>query len=164
MEALHARHAGLVRHIAFRVLRNRTLAEDAAQDAFLDFWRTSGNFDATRASISTWLCVLAHRRAVDLARREARRRATDGSAVALDPESYIFDETVVLEGERRRVRRAVAELSARDRDLIELSYYGGLTRSQVAERTGLPLGTVKRAIFDALAQLQRTLAASLEPA
>lgn len=164
METLHGRHADLARAVAFRVLRSRALAEDAAQDAFLDLWRTAGRFDVSRSGVRTWLCVLAHRRAVDLARREARRRVADGASAGLDPRSYVLEEVVVLESERLRVRRAVGKLSARNRQLIELSYYGGLTQSQVADRMGLPLGTVKSATFNALAHLRRALAASLPDA
>jgi RNA polymerase sigma-70 factor (ECF subfamily) len=159
METLHARHAGLVRTVAFRVLRDHTLAEDAAQDAFLDLWRSAAGFDPDRASVRTWLCVLAHRRAVDLARREARRRLADGAAAGLDPQSYVLEEIVVLESERRRVRTALLQLTERNRRLIELMYVGGLTQSQAADRLGLPLGTVKSATFHALAQLRGLLAA-----
>jgi RNA polymerase sigma-70 factor (ECF subfamily) len=159
MESLHLRHAGLARHIAFRALRNHVLAEDAAQDAFLDLWRTADRFDADRASVRTWLCLLVHRRAVDLARREARRRIADGAVAVLDADSYVLEETVVLESDRQRVRAALDHLNARNRELIELSYYGGLSQSQVAARMGLPLGTVKSATFTALAQLRTVLAA-----
>ena len=165
MKTLHARHAGLARHVAFRVLQNHVLAEDAAQDAFLDLWRTADRFDRARAGVRTWLCVLAHRRAVDLARREARRRVADGAAAGLDPHSYVLEETLVLESERQRLRAALEHLDARNRELIELSYYGGLTQSQVAARMGMPLGTVKSATYAALAHLRRVLTAAVpEPA
>lgn len=153
------RHGGLARAVAFRVLRNPTLAEDAAQEAFVDLWRTAAIFDAGRASVRTWLCVLVHRRAVDLARREARRRIADGTAAELDVDSYSFDDTVVLESERRRIRVALDELNARNRRLIELSYFGGLTQREVAEEMDLPLGTVKSSIFQALGHLRTALAA-----
>jgi RNA polymerase sigma-70 factor (ECF subfamily) len=157
---LHDRHASVARAIAFRTLRDRTLAEDAVQEAFVDLWRTAGRFDPARSSVRSWVCVLAHRRAVDLARREARRRLADGSADGLDSLSYSAEEVVLLRHDRLRVQAALRQLSGGHRELLELAYYGGLSQSQLAERFGLPLGTVKSRMFEAL----RRLGAALAPA
>lgn len=157
LAVLHSRYAGLARGLAFRVLSDRDLAEDAAQEAFVDLWKTAKTFDPDRSSVRSWICVLAHRRAVDLARREARRRLADGSAGELDNESYSTEEVVMLRLEQRSVRDALDELNDRHRELIELAYYGGLTQSQLAQRFDLPLGTVKSRMFEALRRLGTTL-------
>ena len=157
---LHRRHAGIARGVAIRVLRDRDLAEDAVQEAFVDLWKTAKAFDPDRSSVRGWICVLTHRRAVDLARREARRRAGDGHVEVLDEASYSAEDAVMLRLEQRRVRAALEQLNARHRQLLELAYYGGLTQSQLAERFDLPLGTVKSRTFEAL----RRLAAALGPA
>ena len=157
MEVVEARHRQLAVGVAYRVLRDPTLAEDAAQETMVHVWRTAARFDSTRGSLRTWVCVLAHRRAVDLVRKETRRRIADGTAASLDPESYAFDELVILASERRRVREALKELGGRNRQLIELAYFGGLTQSEVAEHVGLPVGTVKSATFYALRKLRHTL-------
>ena len=157
MELVERRHRTHAMGVAHGVLRNSTLAEDAVQEAMLHVWRTAARFDASRGSLRTWICVLAHRRAVDLVRRETRRRVADGTAAALDPESYAFDEMVILASEQRQVREALHKLSGRNRQLIELAYFAGLTRSEVAERLGLPVGTVKSATFYALQKLRSVL-------
>jgi RNA polymerase sigma-70 factor (ECF subfamily) len=151
-------HAGRARLVALRVLRDPHLADDAVQEAFLDLWRQSGRFDQDRASISTWICVLAHRRAVDLARREARRRLGDEQAGPVDPDSYTAEELVVLREEQRQVRAAVGELTPPLRQVVELAFFGGLTHREVAERLRVPLGTVKSRMFEALRRLDVALA------
>ncbi len=154
---LHRRHLSLARGVAFRVLRNHALAEDAVQEAFLDLWRTAGRYQSERSTVQGWICMLVHRRAVDIARQEARRALTDGTVAALPEESYSIEEVVVLRAERRRVQDALGELESKSRQLIELAYYGGLSQTQVAARLGLPLGTVKSRTFTALAQLRLAL-------
>src|SRR5579859_353532 len=89
---LHARHRALCVHRATDVLRSPALAEEAVQDAFLDLWNTAGRFDPERAQVRTWLCVLVHRRAVDVARREARHHLKADDPQALDPASYTAEE------------------------------------------------------------------------
>ena len=155
---LHDRHVGLCRHRALDVLRNPALAEEAVQDAFLDLWKTANRFDPDRAQVRTWLCVLVHRRAVDLARREARHRTADETVAPLDPESYTAEELLLLQVDRRRVRSALDRLSPVHQQVIELAYWGGLSQSQIAIRCGVPVGTIKSRTFDALARLATLLA------
>lgn len=156
---LFTRHGGRCLARARAVLGGSALAEDAVQEAFVDLWRTASRFDARRSSVSTWLCVLVHRRAVDLARREARRRALDPALAALPRGSYTAEEELLLLLDRRRVRRAIDELSEPQRRLIELAYYGGLTQPELARRLELPLGTVKSRMSAALARLAVAVAA-----
>jgi len=157
---LYRSHRALAHSVAFRVLRDPALAEDAVQEGFLDLWRTAEGFDAKRAPVRAWLCVLVHRRAVDLARREARRQATDNRQHGPDPESYTAEELAVLRDDQRRVRTALDLLPDSQRELLEHAYWGGLTQPQLAERFGLPLGTVKSRTFDALRQLRQELVAA----
>jgi RNA polymerase sigma-70 factor (ECF subfamily) len=156
---LHDRYAPLCRRRAWDVLRDRELADDAVQEAFVDLWRTAANFDHRRAAVRTWLCVLVHRRSVDLARREARRRRRDQDShdTALDPRSYTAEELLVLTLDRRDVQEALTGLGKKHREVIELAYYGGLTQTQLAARLNIPLGTVKSRTQEALAHLSRAL-------
>lgn len=156
---LHSRHLGLCRQRAFDVLRNHALAEEAVQDAFLDLWRTAGAFDPDRAAVRTWLCVLVHRRAVDIARREARHHLAEPHSPAPDAASYTAEELLLTQIDRRRVRTALDRLSPRHQQVIELAYWGGLSQSQIAIRCGVPVGTIKSRTFDALARLATLLAA-----
>lgn len=154
---LHRRHYNPAFSVAFRALRDRALAEDAVQEAFLDLWRGAAKFDPTRAKLATWVCVLAHRRAVDIARREARRRTLLEPVEVPATDSYTTEELVVLREERSAVQCAVARLSPRQRDVIELAYYAGLTQAEIAARLEIPLGTVKSRVFDALRALKDRL-------
>jgi RNA polymerase sigma factor (sigma-70 family) len=144
--------------LALRVLRDESLAEDAVQDAFLAVWRTAPRFLPERGKASTWILTLVHRRAVDLVRREERRR-TD----ALDPEtepgdrSPPVDEEAWLRLQRERVQGALRQLPDQQREAIELAYYGGFTQSELAERLGQPLGTIKSRMFLGLGRLRELL-------
>jgi RNA polymerase sigma-70 factor (ECF subfamily) len=144
--------------LALRILRDESLAEDAVQDAFLAVWRTAPRFLPERGKASTWILTLVHRRAVDLVRREERRR-TD----ALDPEaepgdrSPPVDEEAWLRLQRERVQSALRQLPDQQREAIELAYYGGFTQSELAERLGQPLGTIKSRMFLGLGRLRELL-------
>jgi RNA polymerase sigma factor (sigma-70 family) len=146
--------------LAFRVLRDDRLAEDAVQEAFLAVWRTAGAFRADRAKASTWILTLVHRRAVDLVRREERRRAEplpdDIGPSALEPVEAT-EEAAWLRFERERVQAALAVLPDTQREAIELAYYGGYSQSELAERLGVPLGTIKSRMFAGLARLRELL-------
>jgi RNA polymerase sigma-70 factor (ECF subfamily) len=153
---LYDRFGGVAYRLAYRVLRDQVLAQDAVQEAFLAAWRTAVSFDSARGKASTWLLTLVHRRAVDLVRREDRRR---GDALDLVPaaSSEAVDETAAVREQRRSVQAALAQLPAEQREALELAYYGGLTQVELAERLGLPLGTVKSRMFAALNRLRDLL-------
>lgn len=155
---LHDRHASLCRQRALDVLRDHALAEEAVQDAFLDLWKTAGAFDPGRAAVRTWLCVLVHRRAVDIARREARHHLADRDAPGPDPASYTAEEILLTQIDRRRVRAAVDRLTPVHQQVIELAYWAGLSQSQIAVQCGVPVGTIKSRTFDALTRLADLLA------
>jgi RNA polymerase sigma factor (sigma-70 family) len=154
---LYRRLSRVAYGLAFRILRDDALAQDAVQEAFLAVWRAAGRFASERAKPSTWVLTLVHRRAVDLVRREQRRRAepleprTTSPAVA---ESQDEAEHVVR---RETVRAALRELPPEQREAIELAYYGGYTQSELAERLGQPLGTIKSRMFAGLTRLRETL-------
>jgi RNA polymerase sigma-70 factor (ECF subfamily) len=145
--------------LAFRVLRDERLAEDAVQEGFLALWRTAAAFRAERAKASTWILTLVHRRAVDLVRREERRRTDPiGEEVAAHAdETETTEEAAWLRFERERVQAALGELPDVQREAIELAYYGGFSQSELAERLGVPLGTIKSRMFAGLARLRELL-------
>ncbi len=156
---LYEAHGAVALGVARRVTRDESLAEDAVQEAFLDLWRNSSSYDPARATIRSWLCVLVHRRAVDIVRREARRRAMD-ELPTVEPGSYTAEELVVLRYDRRRVQAALGELPQQQREVLELAYWGGLSQSQLATRFDVPIGTIKSRTFAALAALQVALVAA----
>jgi RNA polymerase sigma-70 factor (ECF subfamily) len=146
--------------IAYRILRDERLAEDAVQEGFLAVWRSAATFRAERAKASTWVVTLVHRRAVDIVRREERRRSEplDPSArgETADPVGSAEDEAW-LGFERERVLGALAALPDAQREALELAYYGGYSQSEVAEMLGVPLGTIKSRMFAGLARLRELL-------
>lgn len=142
--------------LAYRILRDESLAEDAVQEAFLGLWRSAGSFIPERARASTWILTLVHRRAVDLVRREQRRR-TEPLEGAPERSEGSAEEAAWLRLERTRVQTALAELPDQQREAIELAYYGGYTQSELAERLGEPLGTIKSRMFSGLSRLRELL-------
>jgi RNA polymerase sigma-70 factor (ECF subfamily) len=142
--------------LSFRILRDAALAEDAVQDAFLTVWRTAVSFDARRGKAATWIMTLVHRRAVDVVRRENRRRAQPLDD-APQGTGETTDEAAAVREQRRAVQGALAQLSPDQREALELSYYGGLSQTELSERLGVPLGTVKSRMFAALAKLRELL-------
>ncbi|HEU0248545.1 MAG TPA: sigma-70 family RNA polymerase sigma factor [Gaiellaceae bacterium] len=149
--------------LAFRVLRDERHAEDAVQEAFLTVWRTAASFRAERAKASTWILTLVHRRAVDLVRREERRRAEPlAEEPAVEGAVEGTEEAAWLRFERERVQSALKQLPDVQREAIELAYYGGFSQSELADRLGVPLGTVKSRMFAGLARLRELLDDSAE--
>jgi RNA polymerase sigma-70 factor, ECF subfamily len=145
--------------LALRVVRDEQLAEDAVQEGFLALWRTAAAFRAERAKASTWILTLVHRRAVDVVRREERRRAEPlGKELAAQAgESETTEEAAWLRFERERVQDALRQLPDVQREAIELAYYGGFSQSELAERLGVPLGTIKSRMFAGLSRLRELL-------
>jgi RNA polymerase sigma factor (sigma-70 family) len=144
--------------LALRVLRDRALAEDAVQEAFFVAWRTADTFMPERARASTWLLTLVHRRAVDLVRREQYRRAEPIEVVGEQAGGGAADEAVWLRYERERVQAALRQLPDQQREALELAYYGGFSQSELAERLGQPIGTIKSRMFNGLGRLRDLLA------
>jgi len=142
--------------LALRILRDEALAEDAVQEAFLGVWRGAARFLPERGKASTWILTLVHRRAVDLVRREERRRA-DTLELAPEPGGGDVDEEAWLRLQRERVQAALRQLPDQQREALELAYYGGFTQTELAERLGQPLGTIKSRMFMGLARLRELL-------
>ena len=159
---LFARYAAVSHALAFRLVRQAQVAEEIVQEAFLAVWRTPERYDPARGSVRSWLMGTVHHRAVDAVRREqAQRRRTD-QAAALAPriaEDPIDDVVSALDlpRERRLVQKALAGLPDEQRDVIQRMYFDGMSQSQIAERTGLPLGTVKSRTLLAMRRLRSHL-------
>src|SRR3954451_17560652 len=153
---LYRRFGRLAYGLAFRILRDDALAQDAVQEAFLGAWRAAGRFTAERAKPSTWLLTLVHRRGVDLVRREERRR-TEPLQPDTEPVGTEATDEAEVATQRQTIRQALRQLPAEQREAIELAYYGGYTQSELAERLDQPLGTIKSRMFTGLARLRDEL-------
>ena len=154
-DATAARAFGL----AVRVVRDRAQAEEVAQEAFLEVWRTSARFDPGRGSAIGWLLTIVHRKAVDRVRsaEAASRRDThyeqDHQTVAHDATAEAAEASM----EARRVRTALVELTDIQREALELAYFGGYTHTEVASMLDLPVGTAKTRIRDGLIRMRDAL-------
>ena len=153
---LYDRYARPAYGLALRILRDDALAEDAVQEAFLAVWRTASRFVPERGRASTWILTLVHRRAVDVVRREQRRRA-DSLEHADEPAVEGVEEDAWLHFQRERVQVALSRLPDAQREALELAYYGGFSQSELAERLGQPIGTIKSRMFAGLARLRELL-------
>jgi RNA polymerase sigma-70 factor, ECF subfamily len=154
---LYDRFGRLAYGVALRVLRDEKLAEDAVQEGFLAAWRAADRFMPERAKASTWLLTLVHRRAVDLVRREERRRAESLPDDVGHASTESAEEDAWLRFERERVQSALKRLPDQQREALELAYYGGFTQSELAERLGQPVGTIKSRMFAGLTRLRELL-------
>ncbi len=134
--------------LASRVLRQAHLAEEIVQEAFLALWLSTELYDERRGSVKAWLMTMVHHRAVDSVRREeTQRRRADELMGGMreeteDPSDDVVD-AVAASGDRAAVRSALDALPPEQREVLASMYFDGLTQSQIAERTGTPLGTVK---------------------
>jgi RNA polymerase sigma-70 factor (ECF subfamily) len=153
---LYDRFGHVAYGLALRIVRDPALAEDAVQEAFLAVWRTAARFVPERAKASTWILTLVHRRAVDVVRREQPRR-TEPIEVAPQASANVTEDEAWLRLQRARVQDALRELPDQQREALELAYYGGFTQSELADRLGEPLGTIKSRMFTGLARLRELL-------
>jgi len=129
--------------ITFRALGQRELADEATQQTFVQAWRSAGSFDPSQ-ELGPWLNTIARRVAIDIHRREGRRSATSLEGVpAGDPAIVALPPSAETIYEAAEVRRAIDELPADEREIVRLLHLDGLTQTEVAERLGIPLGTVK---------------------
>jgi RNA polymerase sigma-70 factor (ECF subfamily) len=158
-DLLAPRVYGLVR----QVVRDPSQAEEVAQEAFVEVWRTAARFDPARGSAAAWVSTIAHRRAVDRVRSEqaATDRIRRAAAQAGDlPYDEVFDETVAGL-EHQQVRRCLRALTALQREAITLAYYRGYTYREAAEKLGVGLPTIKTRMRDGLIRLRDCLGVSI---
>jgi len=161
-DELYRRYSPTAYGIAYRLTGQQLLAQDVVHDAFLALWRAPEAFDATRGAFRSFFLALVHHRAVDTIRREERLRSRQERAANLepvageDPSEHVVDEDF-LTRRRSEVRDALADLSAEQRQVLEMAYFAGKTQVRIAEELGIPLGTVKTRTFAALRKLRRAL-------
>ncbi len=145
--------------LAVRVVRDRAQAEEVAQEALLEIWKTSGRFDPAKGSPLGWMLTIVHRKAVDRVRsaEASTRRDTTYHQRNQPVEHDSTAEAATASLEARRVRQALAGLTPVQREALELAYFGGYTHTEVATMLELPVGTAKTRIRDGLIRLRDTM-------
>jgi RNA polymerase sigma-70 factor (ECF subfamily) len=151
--------AGRAYGLAVRVVRDPSQAEEVAQEAFLEIWRTASRFDPTRGSAVSWILTLVHRKAVDRVRsaEASTRRDTAYHQLHQGVEHDSTAEAAQASLEARRVRQALDSLTEVQRQALELAYFRGYTHTEVASMLDLPVGTAKTRIRDGLIRLRDTM-------
>jgi RNA polymerase sigma-70 factor, ECF subfamily len=155
LSALYDRYSGLVFSEAKRILRDTGAAEEILQDLFYQVWRTAERFDPARGSLAGWLLVAARNRAISkLRRKTGKTEEIDEKGVSLkvDVESRAA-QSLLLD----KVRTVMGNLPENQREALECAYFEGMSHTEIAEKTGQPLGTVKTRIRSAMEALKKVL-------
>ena len=163
LSKLYDRYNRTVFGVGLKILGDRSMAEELVQEVFLKVWRSSGTFDPSRGSFSTWLYRVTRSVALDLYRKRARgvHPVPDGALhIATTRDSSAGPQEVVdASWLSWRMSRALEMLDAPHREVIGLAHFKGLTQREISERTGVPLGTVKTRTASAYKSLRKDLMA-----
>lgn len=156
--ALYDRYAAICLGFMLRILHNRAEAEDVLQEVFTQVWQQASAFDVARGRPATWLLTIARSRALDRLRKLDVRERTITSAVreGVIATANAADEAINLE-QTQIVRNALAQIPDKQRSALLLAYFEGLTQTQIAERMGEPLGTIKTRMRNGLMKLNEIL-------
>lgn len=156
--ALYDRYAPVLLALVERVAARGAEAEDLVHDVFLEAWRRAADYDPARGSVKSWLLLRARSRALDHRKSARISRRAGGSESPLLEELSDATTEPSLGPDRTRLRAVLSALPSEQRTVLVLGYFEGLSSSEIAERLGIPLGTVKSRVAAALAQLRETFA------
>ncbi len=159
MSDLYDRYSRIVYSVILRVVRNASVAEELAQETFLRAWNRAGDFDAARGKLVPWLLTIARNRAIDYLRSTAGQQQSNTFELLSSERVTLFvnteDRMLDLE-QARRIRAAFSQLNKNQREVLELAYFEGLSQSEMAEKLGQPLGTIKTWVRTALTNLRES--------
>jgi len=152
MALLYDRYSPIVYSVALRVLGDTSAAEDVLQEVFIQLWRNPGLFDSSRGSLGAWLAVIARNRAIDALRKRHPETDIGDVIVSVEPDMAGHAERArVME----KVLAALGAMPLAQRSALELAYFEGLTHTEIAAKTGEPLGTIKTRIRAGLLALRK---------
>ncbi|MGI9172701.1 MAG: sigma-70 family RNA polymerase sigma factor [Chthoniobacterales bacterium] len=165
-QELYARLAPTLFAMTFKILRHQKDAEDVLQEAFVQLWKKAGAYDPERGTVFTWAVTIARRKAIDRLRASHRQHTRHENAAAehaiMVPEAVPrADDLLMQRDEGKRVRAALREIPTAQSAAIQLAFFGGLTQSEIAQKLGAPLGTIKARIRRGLLALRDGLATEL---
>lgn len=156
MAQLYDRYSSVVYAVALRVLGDAAAAEDVLQEIFMQLWRNPGSFDASRGNLAPWLAVIARNRSVDVLRK--RRPQTDLSETVVSVEPDLAGEADRARA-AEKIRATLREMPTAQRSALEMAYFEGYSHSEIAAKTGEPLGTIKTRIRAGLMLLRKAVEA-----
>jgi len=152
MAELYDRYSSVVYAVALRVLGDTGAAEDVLQEVFLQLWRNPGAFDASRGSLGAWLAVITRNRAIDALRRRRPETDIEDVIVSVAPDlAGAADRSRAAE----KVRGVLGSMPTPQRSALEMAYFEGMSHSEIASKTGEPLGTIKTRIRSGLIALRK---------
>ena len=165
LATLYGRFGRRVFSLAVRILSDSVSAEEVTQDVFMSVWRRGATYVSKKGKFTTWLFSIAHNRTID----ELRKRRRDLSRTNDDIDDHLNlksgdvspADATVAQSEYAKIRAAMEDLPEEQKNVVELSYFKGLTQTEIAEKTGQPLGTVKTRMRLALKKLRKALSAEL---
>ena len=164
-EVFYDRHGGASFSLAYRILGDRTAAEDCIQEAFISIWRSGGKFDSTRGSVRSWTLSIVRNRAIDALRSKAGKAPKltfdDDAILESRPAEERTEDEAMRHETATEVRGAISHLPGEQSKVIELAYFGGFSQSEISRMLGLPLGTVKGRMRLGLEKIRGELAEEL---
>jgi RNA polymerase sigma-70 factor (ECF subfamily) len=162
MADLYDRYGRLAYSLILRIVRDAALAEDLVQETFLRVWNRAQAFDEERGALGPWLLAVARNRAIDYLRSSDGRMARSAYELVEMENPALFadlESRMVTSDQARLIRQALTKLNPSQRNVIELAYFEGLSQTEMAERMGQPLGTIKTWVRTALRNLREELGA-----
>jgi RNA polymerase sigma-70 factor (ECF subfamily) len=164
-EVFYDRHGGASFSLAYRILGDRSAAEDCIQEAFISIWRSGGKFDSTRGSVRSWTLSIVRNRAIDALRSKAGKAPKltfdDDAILEARPAEERTDDEAMRNETATEVRGAISHLPGEQSKVIELAYFGGFSQSEIAGMLNVPLGTVKGRMRLGLEKIRGELAEGL---
>ena len=165
LATLYDRYGRRVFALAVRMLKDPIGSEEVTQDVFMSVWRRGASYTSQKGKFTTWLFSIAHNRTIDELRKRRRDRSRENDDIDdhLNIQSGDISpaDTAIAQSEYAQIRAAMDELPEEQKNVIELSYFKGLTQTEIASKTGQPLGTVKTRMRLALKKLRSALSAEM---
>jgi len=147
----------------YAILRDQKESEDVLQEAFVQMWKRTASYDARRSSLFTWAVMISRHKAIDRLRSRQRQSrlaeavATETDEMSMSAPADRADNVLARNDERERVRAALAQLGEAQREALDLAFFAGMTQTQISEKLGAPLGTVKARIRRGLLALRELM-------
>ena len=164
LDELYTRYSGLLLALARRILNDASDAEEVLQEVFLQVWNQAERYETRRSSVSTWLVLITRSRSIDRLRSRQVVDRTLGNLQQEKREQHTSPEGVAsvwTDQRRERLRREMEQLSPEQRQVLDLAFFRGMTQSEIAAATGIPLGTVKTRTLLAMKKLRKALQAEI---